>query len=128
MESVAEEEFLEFRATLILIRSEYSAVGVGVDCQNDTRRVSVCILEEFHKPGGVQREAYVQVYAGNNNIMGPTVEDHDRTVPMTKMRDLLGFKEMWGVYRGPWTVAGGREDIKTPRTGEAVAWKVWLLQ
>ena len=128
MEAVAEEEFLEFHATWILVRSKYSAVGVGVDCQNDTRRVPVCILEEFHKPGGVHWEAYVQAYAGNNNNTGPTIEDHDPTVPMTKRRYLLGFKETWGAYRGPWTIAGGREDIETPWTGEAVAWKVRFLQ
>ena len=36
METVAEEEFLKFHATGILVRSIQSTVGVRVDCQNES--------------------------------------------------------------------------------------------
>ena len=52
VEAVTEEEFLEFRATGIFVRSIKSTVGVGIDCQDESRGVVLGVLEEFHKPGG----------------------------------------------------------------------------
>ena len=97
MKSVAKEEVLKSRAPQILIRAIDSTVGIGVHCQKNPRRVVVSIVEEVVEPGGVNREVDVQVDAGDD-ITSTTVKEHNSTVPVAKMGNLLGLKEARGIY------------------------------
>ena len=47
---------------------------------------------------------------------------------MAEMGDLLGFQKARRVDRSPWAEAGGREDIKASRAGEALVQEVRLLE
>ena len=72
------------------------------DCQKEARRALIGVLEEFLEPGRVHREGYVQVDAGQNNVMGPTVEDYSGAVTVAKIGDRLGLQEPGRVDRSTW--------------------------